>query len=214
MRTLTIIHAGPRIVVVDKPAGLLSVPGKPIPGGPDNQDCIAHRVRAAFPAATGPLIVHRLDMETSGLMVLALDPEAHRDLSRQFEQRRIGKRYIAVVPGDIPAGSGRIALPLRADIERRPLQVVDSVRGKEALTVWAVLEREADRTRLSLTPLTGRTHQLRLHLAHPLGLNAPIIGDTLYGGRCAPRLMLHAACLELHSPETGLYERFVSDVPF
>ena len=201
-------------MVVDKPAGLLSVPGKPVPGGPDNQDCVAARIRARFPDARGPLTVHRLDMETSGLLVLGLDPEAQRDLSMQFEQRRVGKSYVALVAGAPSEAAGRISLPLRPDIENRPRQIVDFVHGREAITDWSVMGRADESTRLRLEPLTGRTHQLRLHLSHDRGLGLPIVGDRLYGGPTAPRLMLHAAFLEFTDPESGRRISFESATPF
>lgn len=214
MNTIPIIHASARIVVVDKPAGLLSVPGKPIPGGPDNQDCVAARVRALFPDARGPLTVHRLDMETSGLLVLGLDPEAHRDLSAQFEQRRVGKSYVALVAGIPGESTGRISLPVRPDVENRPRQIVDFIHGREAITDWSVMGLADGQTRLRLDPLTGRTHQLRLHLAHDRGLGMPIVGDRLYGGPPASRLMLHASCLEFTDPGSGQRLAFESAAPF
>jgi tRNA pseudouridine32 synthase/23S rRNA pseudouridine746 synthase len=209
-----IIHASRRFVVVDKPAGLLSVPGKPVPGGPDNQDCVASRVRAMFPDATGPLIAHRLDMETSGLMVLGLDAEAHRNLSAQFEARRVEKAYVAMIAAAPEALGGRISLPIRPDIDNRPIQIVDDQHGRASVTDWEVSERSSAGTRLTLIPLTGRTHQLRLHLAHPRGLGSPIIGDRLYGGRPAPRLMLHAHRLVIDDPDSGQRLEFHSPAPF
>lgn len=214
MATLAIIHAAPRFVVVDKPAGLLSVPGRPVPGGPDNQDCIAARVRVRFPDACGPLIVHRLDMETSGLMVLAFDPDAHRALSGQFERREVRKAYAALVRGRPAADCGRIDLPIRPDIDNRPRQIVDPVRGRAATTLWTVEDLAPGLTRLRLAPLTGRTHQLRLHLSHPQGMGLPIIGDRLYGGEPAPRLMLHASGLAFRDPDSGSEVQFQIPAPF
>lgn len=211
------MHASPRFVVVEKPAWMLSVPGK----GPDKQDCVAARIAARFPHARGPLIVHRLDMETSGLMVLGLDEEAQRDLSRQFEERVVEKQYTALLSGEATPGtrdlvgeadSGEISLPLRADIERRPIQIVDHVHGREAVTRWRVLARETDRVRVLFEPLTGRTHQLRVHAA--AGLGRPIIGDLLYGGEQAERLMLHASRLSFLEPGTRTRVEFESRVPF
>lgn len=198
--------------MVDKPAGLLSVPGK----GPEHADCVASRVRALFPHATGPLTVHRLDMATSGLIVLALDPGAHRDLSRQFEERRVSKRYLAVLAGDVPADTGEIHLPMRLDVDRRPHQIVDFVHGKPAHTRYRVLERrqtpQGSRTSVEFEPITGRSHQLRVHAAE--GLRAPILGDSLYGDAAsAPRLMLHAWWLEFEAPGLGGRTAFRSDAP-
>lgn len=202
------------MVVVDKPAGLLSVPGKPVAGGPDNQDCVAARVRSLFPHALGPLVAHRLDMETSGLMVLGLDPAAQRDLSMQFEQRRVKKAYTALISRRPDADSGRIILSIRPDIERRPHQIVDPVHGRESITEWSVADSSGVGVRLRLVPITGRTHQLRLHLAHPLGLGSPILGDRLYGGDPAPRLMLHANHLAFDDPGSSRRLEFECPAPF
>ncbi len=192
---LPVVHATDRFVVVNKPAGLLSVPGK----GPDKQDCVAARVARMFPRASGPLVVHRLDMDTSGLIVVALDAEAQRELSRQFEQREVEKAYVALVEGIVPADRGTIDAPIRLDINRRPYHLVDPVHGAPSLTHWTVLSFETDRTRLRFVPHTGRTHQLRVHAAH---IGHPIIGDPLYGRREHPeqRLMLHAAELAFRDP--------------
>jgi tRNA pseudouridine32 synthase/23S rRNA pseudouridine746 synthase len=222
------VHATARYAVVHKPPGLLSVPGK----GPDKQDCAAARVAALFPHASGPLVVHRLDMETSGLMVFALDPDAQRDLSAQFERRQVHKAYTALLSSPValsgpslPGGiapprqtpqslpdSGRIDLPIRADIHNRPYQVIDFDRGRPAITDWQLLAREIDRVRIRLLPLTGRTHQLRLHAAAGLGL--PIIGDALYAGQPAERLMLHASELGFLEPGTPRRVDFTSQAPF
>ncbi len=207
--------------MVDKPFGMLSVPGK----GPERQDCVAHRVREMFPTATGPLTVHRLDMETSGLMVLGLDTEAHRDLSMQFERRAVQKRYVAVLEGDVRGEEGEVALPLRADIANRPRQIVDPVHGGAAITRWRVLGRDARRTRVEFRPQTGKTHQLRLHAATPPdsmvrpdgsrtgGLGCPIVGDSLYGVAAA-RLLLHASFLAFRDPQTGERVEFASEPEF
>jgi tRNA pseudouridine32 synthase/23S rRNA pseudouridine746 synthase len=201
-----------RYVVVDKPAGMLSVPGK----GADKQDCVASRVRAGFPAATGPLVVHRLDMDTSGLLVLGLDEEAQRHLSRQFELRRVDKAYTALVSGTPATESGTIDVPMRLDVDNRPVQIVDFEQGRAAITHWKVLALEPDRSRLRLIPETGRTHQLRVHCAH---MGHAIVGDVLYGpqpetAEAGPRLMLHAAELEFHDPTDGARVRVVSATPF
>lgn len=204
-------------MVIEKPAWLLSVPGK----GKAGRDCAAARVRGMFPGATGPLVVHRLDMETSGLMVFALNESAQRELSRQFEERVVEKQYVALVSRAsygrehaerLAAESGEISLPLRADIENRPVQIVDLVHGREAVTRWRVLGREIDRVRVLFEPRTGRTHQLRVHAA--LGLEHPIIGDGLYGGEPAERLMLHASRLSFLEPGTEARVEFASGAPF
>jgi tRNA pseudouridine32 synthase/23S rRNA pseudouridine746 synthase len=208
---LSIVHQSPRYVVIDKPSGLLSVPGK----GEANKDCVAARVARLFPSATGPLIVHRLDMDTSGLIVLGLDPEAQRDLSGQFERREVDKAYIALVDGIVRGNSGTIDVPMRTDIDNRPYQIIDHVHGKPSLTHWTVLALETDRTRLRMVPHTGRTHQLRVHAAH---IGHPIIGDVLYGPipdrAAAGRLMLHAAELSFREPGTRQPVSFHSRAPF
>jgi tRNA pseudouridine32 synthase/23S rRNA pseudouridine746 synthase len=209
---LRIVHATDRYVVIDKPAGLLSVPGK----GPSNQDCAASRVRAHFPHATGPIVVHRLDMDTSGLLLLALDPDAQRDLSAQFEARTVAKAYTALLAGVLPAETGRIDLPMRADITRRPLQIIDHNLGRDSSTAWRVLALETDRTRVELVPFTGRTHQLRVHCA---AIGHPILGDVLYGPQPetaagAPRLCLHANSLTFRPPGEAGAVTLTSRAPF
>lgn len=201
-----------RWVVIDKPAGLLSVPGK----GEGKQDCAAARVRGAFPRATGPLVVHRLDMDTSGLLVFGLDEEAQRRLSGQFERRRVDKAYIALVAGVPGAERGVIDAPMRLDVDNRPVQVIDPEQGREARTRWEVLALEPAGTRVRLIPETGRTHQLRLHCAHA---GWPILGDVLYGpqpetAESAPRLMLHAAELAFDDPTDGRRVAACSRAPF
>jgi tRNA pseudouridine32 synthase/23S rRNA pseudouridine746 synthase len=205
---MKVILATARYVVVDKPSGLLSVPGK----GAHKQDCVPARVQALFPHATGPLVVHRLDMETSGLLVLGLDPDAQRELSGQFERRETEKRYIALLRGDLPSDQGEVRLPIRPDIENRPYQIVDHVHGRPALTRYRVLSRETDRTRVEFIPVTGRSHQLRVHAA--IGLGHPIVGDVLYGDGEGERLMLHAAELGFREPGTGRWVLVSSPPPF
>ncbi|MBX2812441.1 MAG: RluA family pseudouridine synthase [Myxococcales bacterium] len=208
---LPIVREDPRWVVVNKPSGLLSVPAK----DPSITDNVRARVAKLYPHARGPLTVHRLDMETSGALLLALDPEAHRDLSLQFQERTVSKRYIAVVEGVVTSDEGLIELPLRLDIDRRPFQIVDHQLGKYARTKWQVLQREQDCTRVLLIPQTGRTHQLRVHCAHPEGLGHPILGDRLYGNpRTANRLMLHARSLRFAHPSTGSLLGVESHEPF
>jgi len=214
MGPLAVIHHTGRLVVIDKPAGLLSVPGK----GPQNQDCAAARVAAAFPGASGPLVVHRLDMETSGLLLFGLDPAAQRSLSMQFEARTIGKRYHALLADDPrEAGNpaeGEISIPIRADITRRPLQVVDDVQGRHATTRYRILGPRTGGCLIEFEPVTGRSHQLRLHSASPRGLGTPIVGDRLYGGIPAPRLMLHASWLEFTDVDSGERTAVRSPAPF
>lgn len=184
------------LLVIHKPSGLLSAPGK------SSADSVYQRILERYPDATGPLVVHRLDMSTSGLLLIAKTKEVHKILQAQFKGRNIKKRYIALLDGIVVKDSGSIDLPLASDYNHRPRQMVDRENGKPALTLWRVLERTAQHTRIEFTPVTGRTHQLRVHAAHPLGLNAPIVGDELYG-RKADRLYLHAEYLEFVHPGTG-----------
>lgn len=192
-----VLAADDEFVVVEKSSGLLSVPGL----GPQNADCLIARVCRRFPTAR---IVHRLDQHTSGVLVLALDAASHRALSRQFELREVGKRYIAVVGGVMVADEGVIDIPIRKDMERKSRQLVDWEQGKPSRTRWSVLERGGDRTTIALVPETGRSHQLRLHLAT---IGHPILGDSIYAPpelvAAAPRLMLHAEMLEFTHPRTG-----------
>ncbi|MEQ8769517.1 MAG: RNA pseudouridine synthase [Phycisphaerales bacterium] len=227
--------AGPGgFVVVDKPAGLLAVPGI----GPEKADCARSRVQRMYSWATGPMTVHRLDLATSGVLILALDPWTHRNLSRQFEDRRVEKRYVALVEGHLEVDSGAIDVPMRKDMDRPPTQLVDWREGKESRTEFRVLARGTidasgraiDVTRVELRPITGRTHQLRVHAAHPRvavvghapgdhlpeedGLGAPIVGDEMYGGIDAPRLMLHAWSVTFHHPKMGRRMSCASDPSF
>ena len=188
---LSIVWADAWLVVADKPAGLLCVPGR----GPDKADCLATRVAAQWPDA---LVVHRLDMATSGLVVLGRGAVMQRALSIAFAERRVRKQYQAVVAGLLADAQGEINLPLAADWPQRPRQQVDHASGKPCLTRWQVLGRDtaSATTRLQLSPVTGRTHQLRVHLA---AIGHPILGDALYAGpqaaAAAPRLLLHACGL-------------------
>jgi tRNA pseudouridine32 synthase/23S rRNA pseudouridine746 synthase len=208
---LPILHADEAIVVVDKLPDLLAVPGRL----EDAQDCVASRVARRFPDATGPLMPHRLDMATSGVMVVGRTPEAHRSLSIQFQERTIGKRYIAVLDGEVEGDQGEVRLPFRVDWPNRPRQVYDPVHGKLGETGFEVLERTGGRTRIAFRPLTGRTHQLRVHAAHSLGLGCPIVGDRLYGDpRLSERLLLHAEALEFTHPSSGERVLFEVMVPF
>lgn len=178
---------------------MLSVPGI----GPGKEDCAIARVRAAVDGAHGPMMVHRLDTDTSGLMVIATDPDAQRAISMQFEARTVAKAYLALVEGE-PAGEGVIELPMRPDPRNRPYQIVDFFDGRPATTRYRVLGPVAGATLVRFEPHTGRTHQIRLHAAHPNGLGSPIVNDILYNPRpSAGRLMLHAAELAFDDPRTG-----------
>ena len=195
-KELPIVYEDDVLLVVNKPHGFLSVEGKEI------SDSVQRRMRERYPTATGPMIVHRLDMSTSGLLLLTKTKEAHKMLQQQFFKRSIKKRYVAVVDGVVTGDHGFIDLPLRGDFEDRPRQIVCAEHGKTSRTEWRVIERMPEgRTRLHLWPVTGRTHQLRVHCAHPQGLNAPIVGDELYG-QATGRLQLHAEWICLMHPET------------
>jgi len=208
---LIILHANAAIVVVEKPAGLLAVPGR----GPEKEDCVERRIRRLFPDCPGQPAVHRLDMDTSGLMVLARTREAHRELSRQFAARLVEKRYQALLEGVVAGSSGVIELAFRLDPNNRPHQVYDPVHGKAGVTRWRKIGDEQGRSRIEFTPRTGRTHQLRLHAAHPLGLGCPIVGDRLYGVRKeGERMCLHASLLRFLDPESGSWRTFTSPPPF
>jgi tRNA pseudouridine32 synthase/23S rRNA pseudouridine746 synthase len=183
------------LLVVRKPVQLLSVPGKSC------RDSVETRVRTLYPACDGPMIVHRLDQATSGLLLIAKQPEVYKALQSQFLHRTIQKRYVAVLQGVLPADSGTIDLPLRVDLDNRPHQMVCYQHGKSARTLWEVVARTDTATRVHFYPVTGRTHQLRVHAAHPQGLNAPIQGDDLYGTP-ADRLYLHAEYLCFVHPVT------------
>jgi tRNA pseudouridine32 synthase/23S rRNA pseudouridine746 synthase len=208
-KILEIIYQDNDMLVVNKPPEFLSVPGK------DIQDSVYQRIKSQFPQATGSLIVHRLDMSTSGLMVIALNPAAHKNLQRQFIQRSVKKTYVAVVAGLLTEDSGTINLPLRGNLYDRPRQVVCHEHGKSAITHWQVMARdEANKqTKLLLQPHTGRTHQLRVHCAHHLGLNMAIVGDDLYG-KTAERLHLHAQRLALFHPVSEQWLEFEVDPEF
>ncbi|ADO68508.1 RluA family pseudouridine synthase [Stigmatella aurantiaca] len=206
---LSIVFEDDWLVVIDKPCGLLSVPGK----GAEWVDSVLTRLQARYPHATGPLLVHRLDLDTSGLLVAALDARTHAALQRQFIHREVHKRYVAWIDGRVRGEQGLIDLPLRVDLHDRPRQIHDPLHGKPAVTEWQVLERQGDRTRVALFPQSGRTHQLRVHAAHPLGLGAPIVGDRLYGHE-EVRLLLHAEALSFRHPGTGLRVSFERPAPF
>lgn len=194
---IDVVYRDKALIIVNKPSGLLSVPGR----GPEKADCMISRVNADFPTAR---IVHRLDMETSGLLILALNDEVQRAISMLFERRAVEKTYIAMVAGRPETDEGQVDLPLSKDWPNRPMQKVDIKGGKPSQTLWKVLERLGGRSRLELKPVTGRTHQLRVHMNE---LGYPILGDGLYGS-CgsksgAPKLLLHASSLRFVHPVTG-----------
>lgn len=195
-RKLEVVFEDRWLLVINKPAGMLSVPGK------EEAVSVYTLMRQWYPDADGPMIVHRLDMATSGLLIVAKTKQVHQHLQAQFERRSVKKRYVALLDGVILPNRGTIALPLCPNPLDRPRQVVDTEHGKPAITDFEVLERKENRTRIALYPRTGRTHQLRVHTAHPLGLHCPIIGDELYG-RKADRLYLHAEAIAFVHPISG-----------
>ncbi|MBC5766011.1 RluA family pseudouridine synthase [Ramlibacter albus] len=200
-----LVYVDEHLLVLEKPAGMLAVPGR----GADKQDCLSVRAQRMWPDA---LIVHRLDMATSGLVVMGRGAAMQRALSMAFAERRVDKRYVAVVAGAMPGDEGVVDLPLAVDWPNRPRQKVDTERGKPSATRWRVLAREGSTTRVALDPVTGRSHQLRVHM---LAIGHPILGDALYAPEhAAPRLMLHAAALAFAHPATGEALRFESSVPF
>lgn len=205
---LETLFEDPWLVVINKPAGLLSVPGKE-----EGADSVYSLMRKKYPDAEGPLIVHRLDMATSGLLLITKTKQAHQQLQAQFKNRTVKKRYIALLDGIIAQDAGTIELPLCPNPHDRPRQMVHSEHGKPAVTDFRVLAREEGTTRIAFYPHTGRTHQLRVHAAHPLGLNCPIKGDELYG-RKAERLYLHAEYLEFIHPITGETVRITQKAEF
>ena len=204
---LNILYEDRQILVMDKPAGLLSVPGK-LEG---RADCLESRLRKQHPET---LLVHRLDCDTSGVMIFARNKLAQGFLGQEFEKRRAKKTYVARVRGTLAEDSGQIDMPLCTDWPNRPRQMVDYVNGRSAITDWQVLSRQDSETRVRLSPLTGRSHQLRVHM---LSLGHPILGDPIYDEDDAPnwpRLMLHAETLSLHHPETKAWTSFTAPCPF
>ncbi len=204
---LVILHDDHQVLLVDKPSGLLSVPGK----GEHLADCLLARVQAAFPMA---LLVHRLDRDTSGVMVFALTPHAQRHLGLQFEKRQTKKTYVARVWGEMTEKTGTVDLPLIVDWENRPLQMVDHENGRQAQTDWRVIRAKNGESRVRLMPRTGRSHQLRVHM---LALGHPILGDPFYAqgeARDHPRLMLHSETLQFRHPDGGQGTRITAKCPF
>ncbi|MFA0113830.1 RluA family pseudouridine synthase [Vibrio sp. 10N.261.46.E11] len=200
-KSFDIVYEDEEIVVVNKPEEFLSVPGKFI------EDSVYTRIKARYPDATGPLIIHRLDMSTSGLLILALTAESNKHIQKQFIDRTVDKRYTALLDGEIHGKSGDISLPLRGDITDRPRQLVCHDHGRNAETHWQTVSTNNGKTKVHLYPKTGRTHQLRVHCAHPRGLGVPIRGDDLYGYK-RERLHLHAGYLKLVHPTTGEWIEF------
>lgn len=206
-KELEIVYQDEAMVVVNKPSGLLSVPGKTI------TDSAYTRLQALFPDVEGPFVIHRLDMATSGLLVFALTRRANKSLQKQFISRGVQKRYVALLEGEVSQSQGEITLPMRGDPDDRPRQLVCFEHGKPAHTDWQLIEIHDGRSKLYLYPRTGRTHQLRVHCAHHLGLNMPMVGDGLYGEK-ANRLHLHAESLELDHPYSKERLHFQVDAEF
>ncbi len=204
---LVVLHADHEVVLVDKPAGLLSVPGK----GPHLADCLMARIRAAYPTA---LLVHRLDRDTSGVMIFALTPHAQRHLGLQFEKRQTKKTYVARVWGEVEQKTGTVDLPLIVDWPNRPRQMVNQVNGRPAITDWRRVRTGGGESRMRLMPRTGRSHQLRVHM---LALGHPILGDPFYAtgqARDFARLMLHSEVLQFRHPDGGRGMRVTAKCPF
>ncbi len=211
MNNIKIIAEDKTFVVLEKPSGMLSVPGR----GPEKADCAVKRFKDLYPDAIIQPAVHRLDMATSGLLVMARTKQTHRDLSIQFQNREVKKRYIALIEGHVEDEGGIIELPFRLDVDNRPHQIYDEVHGKMGTTHWKRICYEGDYTRVEFMPITGRTHQLRLHAAHEKGLGFPIVGDFLYGnGTDTNQLKLHAEYLAFNHPESGKFLEFSIAVPF
>ena len=207
-QNLEIVYEDPWLSVINKPAGMLSVPGK------EDAVSVYSLMREQYPEADGPLMVHRLDMATSGLMLIAKTKRVHQNLQAQFKNRLVRKRYVALLEGIVPKDKGTVDLPLCLNPLDRPRQMVHTEHGKPAITDYQVLERlDGKRTRIAFYPRTGRTHQLRIHAAHPLGLHCPIIGDELYGKK-AERLYLHAEYLEFTHPITGETLKITKEAEF
>jgi len=206
-KDIDIIYEDAQLLVIHKPAEFLSVPGKNI------QDSVYQRIKDQFPKITGPIIVHRLDMSTSGLMLIAKSEKTYKYLQYQFINRFVKKRYVALLDGLIDGEEGIIELPLRVDLDNRPQQLVCYEHGKKATTAWKVVERKNGQTRIHFFPITGRTHQLRVHAAHPDGLNTPIVGDDLYGIK-GKRLCLHAEWIEFRHPISKERISFELDAAF
>ncbi len=208
---LEILFSDDHIVIVNKPGGLLSVPGK----GFEKLDSVSTRLKQHFPHMISQPAVHRLDIYTTGLMVYGVTKKAHRHLSIQFEKRQIKKKYIGIVERKIIRNSGEIRLAFRLDTANRPLQVYDPIQGKRGISLWRKISCSDSTSRIEFTPIMGRTHQLRVHSAHPLGLNAPIVGDSLYGsGIDGDQMMLCASTLGFHHPQSDKWLVYDLEPPF
>ena len=206
---LDILYEDAGFVVVNKKSGMLSVPGREV------KDSVVNRVKTMYPDVIVHPEVHRLDMDTSGLMVVSRNSTSHRHLSIQFQDRLTKKRYEALLEGVVEAEGGVIELPFRLDIDNRPIQVYDEIHGKMGKTIWEKLAVEGEYTRVSFSPITGRTHQLRLHASHEKGIGIPIVGDPFYGNGSGPgQMKLHACDLSFTHPETGELMSFTSAPPF
>jgi tRNA pseudouridine32 synthase/23S rRNA pseudouridine746 synthase len=192
-KTIEIVYEDDYMIVINKPSGLLSVPGRTI------SDSVLTRMQAHYRGTEKPMVVHRLDMDTSGIMLLAKNPEIYKALQKQFIKRTVKKRYLALLEGLVTEEEGKIELPLAGDYLNRPNQIVSFEEGKPALTHWKIVKKSDNRTLIHFYPHSGRTHQLRVHAAHSMGLNAPIVGDDLYGSK-DKRLCLHAEWIELEHP--------------
>lgn len=205
-KQIDILYADDDLIVVNKPPQLLSVPGR----GEHKQDCLVNRLQADF---AGARIVHRLDCDTSGIMVLAMHAESHRRLSKQFELRQVDKTYLARIEGHLPSAQGGIDLPLALDWHNRPMHKVDFIYGKHAETAWQVLSETESTTLVRLFPHTGRSHQLRVHM---LSMGCPMVGDMLYHPRHEEyhRMCLHAEMLSFTHPHTGKPMRFENEADF
>ncbi|OSY89507.1 pseudouridine synthase [Tenacibaculum holothuriorum] len=206
-KTIEVIYEDEELAVINKPYDLLTVSGTEI------KDSVETRVKKLWPQATGPMIVHRLDMSTSGVLLIAKTKESHKHLQEQFKNKTIKKQYIAILDGVINQNSGSINLPLKVDFHHRPKQMVCFINGKKALTKWNVIEVKNNQTKINFYPITGRTHQLRMHAAHHLGLNTSILGDDLYGKKL-DRLYLHAEKIQFLHPRTKLELEFTIPTPF
>jgi tRNA pseudouridine32 synthase/23S rRNA pseudouridine746 synthase len=204
--TIDILYADEDLIVVSKPSGLLSVPGR----GEHKQDCLVARLQANF---VGARIVHRLDCDTSGIMVLAMHAESHRRLSKQFELRAVEKSYVARIQGHLPSPQGAIDLPLALDWHNRPVHKVDFIYGKQAQTAWQVVSADEHTSFVRLLPHTGRSHQLRVHM---LSMGCPMVGDMLYHPNHHEyhRMCLHAEMLAFTHPQTGKWLRFETSADF
>lgn len=205
---LSVLHRDDDILVLAKPSGLLSVPGKPV----EHADCLESRAQQAYPEA---MTIHRLDKDTSGVVVMGMNRKAHADISMQFEKRKTAKSYIARVWGHVSGDTGHVDLPIACDWPNRPKQMIDHENGRPAQTDWEVVQRETVATRLRLRPTTGRSHQLRVHM---LSLGHPILGDNFYAHpdayTAAERLQLHAEMLSFRHPGNGQQCVFTDPCPF